>query len=190
MHCQDDAGRLPDVVATEKMVEAYADFDAARSEEKATRFQSIFTAWGTEVNGRRGIVHVSLDKRRQLSRLCYAVASRGRSTKAVLQSLLGSVIHPFMHCRHLMSTLSETYIFVMNLNTECESALPAAVCDELLGCALVLACAYTDIRAQVSTTISATDATPLRGGACRSVIPQKICQALFRREKQEVNTVL
>ena len=60
VHCQGDGGRLPDVDATEKMVEAYAAFDAARSEEKATRFQSVFTAWGSEANGRRGIVHVSL----------------------------------------------------------------------------------------------------------------------------------
>ena len=182
-HCKLDGGRLKDVDVTEKLVTAYESFDATRSADKATRFKETFTAWGTTVEGRAGRVGVSLDKRRQISRLAYAVARYGYSTRTVLESLVGTIVHPFMHARHLMSTLLHTYPFIMNMGPE-EVRLPAAVVDELLACSILLCGAYTDIRAQVSTSISATDATPIRGGACRAVIPQKLSNALFRRGEQ------
>ena len=183
-HCQHDGGRLADVLATDDLIAGYEQFDAARSPEKATRFKPIFTAWGTEVNGRAGRAEVNVDKRRQICRLAYSVVRFGRTSRAVLMSLVGSLVHPFMHCRHLMSSLSLTYDFMQSMPHHEEQRIPAAVCDELLACSLLLACSYADLRAQVSTTISATDATPQRGGACRAVLPQKLCNALYRRGEQ------
>jgi len=163
------------------MLNAYSSFEVDRSEDKETRFESCFTAWGSEVNGRGGHVSVNVDKRRQIARLTHAVVRRGSSTKPILQSLLGSIVHPFLHARHLMCCLSSVYKFLVSMPEDAETRLPAAVLDELMIASLWLACAHTNIRAPVSSTISATDATCIRGGRCRATVPGKLARALYRR---------
>ena len=96
-HCGADEGLLEDVVAVGKLEAGYETFDAAQAVEKRTRFETDFVAWGTSIKGRRGVVAVDSDKRRKVTRLCFSLARRGTATKAVLRSMVGSLIHPFMH---------------------------------------------------------------------------------------------
>ena len=49
--------------------------------------------------------------------------------------------------------------------------------------ALFLVVAFTDIRAPVSTCVSATDATVRRAGACQAWVPQKVANACFRKSE-------
>ncbi len=181
VHCERDGGELRDVEAVEQMLSTYDRFEATRSEGKAIRYASRFTAWGTDVDGRRGRAEVSLDKRRQIARLGFAVVKRGYASKSVLQSLVGSLIHPLMHAKPFMCCFASVYKIIDSLTHEEGARIPAAVCDEILAGVLLLASSYSDLRSQVSCEISATDATPSRAGSCVSSVPQKVANALYRR---------
>ena len=98
-HCHGDGGYLPDVLGTEKLEQTYVAHSAEQSLEKRTRYKQDFVVWGTGVEGRRGRVGVEKPKRQKIARLVFSVALHGSATKAVLRSLVGSLIHPFMHRR-------------------------------------------------------------------------------------------
>ena len=184
VHCTADGGQLSDVAGVEKLASTYAAHGAERSVEKERRFETNFVAWGTTVEGRRGRVSVDIAKRQKIARLAFSLALYGSATKAVLRSMVGSLVHPFMHRRCLMSILSSTFHFIENMSPTQECALPADVVDELLMSFLWLPFAYTNIRAETCTTVSATDATNVRGGACRALIPGQLARSLFRRGEQ------
>ena len=82
----------------------------------------------------------------------------------------------------------ETYIFIECMNDHDTYAIPQDVYDELLAASLLLTVAHTDVRAAVSTRISATDATVRRAGACQSVVPQKIANMFFRLSESRGST--
>ena len=71
-------------------------------------------------------------------------------------------------------------MFCKSMSETSLSRLGDKVKDELLMSALFLVLAFTDIRAPVSTCISATDATVRRAGACQAWVPQKVANACFR----------
>ena len=83
-HCQFAPAELADVKLTEALVSTYDGFGAERSIGKGQRSQSFFTAWGTHVDGIRGRVSVHADKRRQVSRLIFALIRVGHCSKLVL----------------------------------------------------------------------------------------------------------
>ena len=174
-------GAPPDVPALEKLEKAYESFDVAQSTSKRIRYAPEFEAWGSTVRGRAGKVGVHVDKRRQIARLLYAVARAGHSTKSILQSLLGCVSHPFLHRRLLMSVLGEVFLFTSGMPERGDVRLPAAIIDELLIASLLIPFAEANLRNPVSTTVSATDATPIKAGRCAAVIPKKLARVLFRR---------
>ena len=179
-HCRADGGHMPDVATFGRAIAAYDAVGAQKAAEKITDFSTCFTCWGTEVDGERGRVSVSADKRRQALRLTFAVLLGGLVTKATLQSLVGTLVYPLMHRRQLMCSLVETYTFIENMTDDVSYSIPADVVDELLAAALFLTVAHTDVRAPVSTRISATDATVRRAGACQSFVPQKVANMFYR----------
>ena len=78
--CQCKAcGRLgapADVERVACLERCYESQHVSQSSGKRVRFQTEFEAWGAHVSGRQGKVAVHIDKRRQISRLCFAVARR------------------------------------------------------------------------------------------------------------------
>ena len=170
--------------ALEVLNQAYEDNGVMQALDKRERFAETFTAWGTTVEGRAGKAGVALNKRRQVARLVYSVARRGSCSKVILQSLVGSLVHPFMHRRCLMSTLQEVYKFIGDMPLRGECRLPAVVIDELLAGTLNIVFAFTDLRAEVSSTIAATDATNIRGGRCVATVPPQLARGLYRRGEQ------
>ena len=182
--CAVDSGELPDVVAVRALEATYARHGAARAVEKEVRHATDFTAWGTRVEGRRGRVSVDIEKRVKVARLTYAVARRGSCTQNVLRSLAGFLVHPLMHRRSLMSSLSAIYRLIDTMSPVGETSLLPAVVDELLCGCLLLCFAFTDIRSPVCPTVSATDATCSKGGAARALVPPSLARALYRRGEQ------
>ena len=78
------------------------------------------------------MVGAPVERRLQLLALTLAALSLPVLTKEVLQSLLGSLIHPFMHRKCCMSVFGRVYRFVQDLPEKRAVKLPADVCDELL----------------------------------------------------------
>ena len=58
--------------------------------------------------------------------------------------------------------------------------IPSAICDELFCAHLFLLCADSNIRWPVSSRISATDSTILRGAGVYSYVPGGVARALYR----------
>ena len=179
--CEHDAGQLTDVDLRERLHAAYDAFEVTQSKSKEVKHAATFTAWGTEVNGRGGFACVSADKRRQIARLVFAAIRRGYVSKTILQSLVGSLVHPFMHARCLMSTLNRTYRCLASMTPCADVRISAAVQDELTAAMLLLAYSYTELRAEVPNILSAADATTIRGGRCDCVIPDELAAALWGR---------
>ena len=63
------------------------------SGSKALNFATTFTAWGTEVRSERGRVGAHLERRAQLFVLTLSVLVAPGVTKALMQSILGSLVH-------------------------------------------------------------------------------------------------
>ncbi len=66
-----------------------------------------------------------------------------------------------------------------NLDERARVRLPADLADELRAATLCLACAESNLRAPVSTTIHASDATPATAGVCEARVSRDLCHALF-----------
>ena len=91
-HCREDGGLLPDVETLQWAMDSYAMAGAEVAEGKTTPLSNRFTAWGTDVDGLRGVVGVGADKRRQTFGLCVAVILSGRLYKSTLRSLVGTLV--------------------------------------------------------------------------------------------------
>ena len=174
---------MPDVQRFRRALASYEAAGAETSTEKVIDFSETFTAWGTEVKGSEGRVAVSDDKRRQVFRLIFGVLLSGHVSKHSLQSLLGSIIYPLMHRRELMCCLTEIFVFVESMSESKLTRVGDKVKDELVLSALFMVVAFTDIRAPVSTCVSATDATVRRAGACQTWVLQKVANACFRKSE-------
>jgi hypothetical protein len=179
--CKKDGGRMRDVVSNEKGLLAYKVAGAPRSVDKEFRYEQHFKAWGTEVDGAKGHVAAPLDTRRQLARLLSQAVLKSRVSKALMQSLLGGLVYPFQHAKHLMAHLALAYTWVETLPEEGLTTWNVDVRDELIGALLSLSIAFTDVRAPVSPEIAATDATMTQAGACKATVPGKLARALFRK---------
>ena len=82
-----------------------------------------------------------------------------------------------------MCCLADVFVFVERMSETSLSRVGDRVKDELLMSALFLVMAFTDIRAPVSTCVSATDAADRRAGGCQAYVPQKIANACFRKSE-------
>ena len=150
---------MPDVQRFRRALASYEATGAETSTEKVIDFSETFSAWGTEVKGSRRRVAVSDDKRRQVGRFIFGVLLSRHVSKHSLQSLLDSIIYPLMHRRELMCCLTEIFVFVESMSESKLFRVGDEVKDELVMSALFMVMAFTDIRAPVSTCVSATDAT-------------------------------
>ena len=79
-----------------------------------------------------------------------------------------------------MSALHHIYAFIESLSDDQIVPLPHSIADELLACAMLLPCAVARIGDPISNVISATDATPVRGGTCRATTTPVIAKSLYR----------
>ena len=80
-----------------------------------------------------------------------------------------------------MRSLVEMHSFIENTAEVDSHIIPANAIDELLAASVFLTIATTNIRAPVSTCISAIHATVHRAGACQAFVPQKLANMCFRR---------
>ena len=149
------------------------------SEKKCFTHCTDFTAWGTEVSSTRGTCGAPAERRLQLLWLTLLALSAPACAKEALQSLLGSLIHPFMHHKSSTCLLGRAFRVVQEAPSDTAVKIPADVCDELLSCALSLAVASTDIRAPVWTRVTCSDAIPTALGTVESTVSRELAESLF-----------
>ena len=133
----------------------------------------------------RGTYGAPAERRLQLLLLGLLALSVPTCAKETLQSLLGSLIHPFMRHKSSMCLLGRAFRFVQKAPSGTAIKIPADVCDELLSCALSLAVASTDIRAPVRTRVTCSNATPTALGTVESTVSRELAESLFDHAEQK-----
>jgi hypothetical protein len=114
---------------------------------------------GAFLDGNRGVLGVSREKRQLTGLLCLKEAVGGRLSADRLLRPLGYLAYAFQFARSLFSVLFWVYRF-------CGPAEPRydrAVVDELLISVVLLPLAQGDLRSPISAELSATDASPYGG---------------------------
>ena len=181
----DDPEAADDTEIAPKTRSCYEKANLLISEKECFTHSTDFTAWGTEVSSTRGTCGAPAERRIQLLLLTLLALSVPTCTKEALQSLLGSLIRPFMHHKGSMCLLGRAFCFAQEAPSDTAIKIWADVCDELLSCALSLAVAGTDIRAPVCTRVICSDATPTALGTVESTVSRELAESLFDHAEQK-----
>jgi len=170
-----------DVQLVERGERAYEDVPGLEQAiEKRIRYKERFTAWGTEVLGRQGFAECPAPKRALIASCCSVVVRKGRCDKKSLEQVVGSFVHPFQHKKRLMCVFSEVYKFIHSIHYGKSYALPGPVLSELIAATLLMPFASANIRWDVSSLVSCTDATPSDFGGCRAELDLPTIRKLYR----------
>ncbi len=81
----------------ERALEAYGDAHLPVAPQKDVTREGRFTAWGTSVDSFAGTCGAPVDRRIQLVHLCFEFPAGKVCSKDTLSSVIGSLVHPFMH---------------------------------------------------------------------------------------------
>ena len=169
---------------------AYRESGLQRAPDKSsgwgaeTSGTASFLAWGTHVCNRPGTVGTPAPKRLLLAWVLFLVLSMKAVPKILLVSILGLLVHPFMHRRELCACLHHVYKVIAPYKDLDLIVIKHDILQELYFAALLLPVVYSNIRAQIDTVVSATDATPSRGGATEACVPQTLAETLFASSYQ------
>jgi hypothetical protein len=136
----------------------------------------------------RGACGVPRKRRRQLMFLVGALLVRKRVPREIVQSVLGSVVHPFTHRRLFMTSLGRSYAWARNLPGGNLDMLPHDVCQELFAAMLLLNFADTDLPAPISTLTSRSDSTPSSVGVVAAKVSRDFAEGLYDFSERTVVT--
>ena len=128
-------------------VESYLEHGANLSSEKSFRYRENFIAWGTQVRGRRGLVGSTLEKRHQIGVLVFELVCLRVCDGPALDTVLGSLVHPFSHRPELSSVLHRIYKWRHSLVDGVVYKFPGDIRDELCVAVLFLALCDVNVRA-------------------------------------------
>lgn len=152
-----------DVQQIAKAEQAYEAAGLQRAPAKSFRGKVHFKAWGAEIDGVAGVVGAPLQMRRQVWSLVMAVVKEGRSTKVILQRLLGYICFCFQFRREFYSLQHHIYKLLEDMPEVGAVVLPSFILDELRSMALHLPFCSWKMRRQFKPSVLATDATPTSG---------------------------
>ena len=172
--------QLKDETLLEASRKHYEVVGLPRALSKAFDKSFRFVAWGTEVNSHSGRVGVPNEKLASIADLTLDFLDLPGVTKKSLQQLQGQFIHPFMHFSQLMCVFSGVFRFTHKLGQRQIVQVPAVIEEEFLCAAALLSVASSNIRWEVSTRISATDATTSHAGGAATSTTTSIAQTLYR----------
>ena len=165
--------------------QGYLRAGLAQHPGKKARGETRRVVAGAEVEGRIGIVCVPLVRTVALCRLALLQVYLGRSTKTLLNSLVGCWVQVFLYRRPLLSIFTHIYHFLSSWPEDVEEMwLPGYVRSELQACTYLAFVAMTDLRANYSPWLYGTDAARTRGGVVRAPVAQSTSAELWRRAEQ------
>ena len=170
---------------------AYASEGLRGSDAKDVFDQPRATVIGAELDSRfenvkAGLLPVGSPscKRLALSWMCLEGAQFAYTTDALLSSLVGSLVSSFCFRRCAMSLLDKVFALIppSELDTSRPKlhALPRSVADELVLSGVLLPILVTNIKAEVLSTVFASDASNERGAFCEAPLPEQVATALWQ----------
>ena len=126
----------------------------------------------------RHLVGAERERLCEIDVLSWVLASTDMVVPSALASLLGYWSHALLFRRAAFSVLQDAYVLA-RLPSRVPVALPQSVRSELLLLACLIPLMSTDLRAPVSCTVVATDATITRGAAVSATVPALTARRLF-----------
>ena len=126
-----------------------------------------------------------LNKRVDISIVLFNALALPSIERNLLEHLVSLLTHPFCHRRSCLSLLHRTHKWLRSLSYGQTCRWASDVHDELRICALTLLICESHVKWPIETRISATDATPSRGGSCYTIVSQKLAQALYETSEQK-----
>ena len=103
----------------------------------------------------------------------------------LMQSLLSSFVHPFSHCKSLMSISGTAFKWVHSLEKNVMIRIPPDVREELFIAALHLLVACTNIHAPVSSHVTCSGATLTTAGVVESRVSRDLSLALYHHSQHK-----
>ena len=176
--------RAKDTERAEAVSEAYVEDDLEEETSKTFHQELNFKSWGAEVLGGLGRVGAPAEVRMQLFRVCVCVLAVGWANQHILQSILGLFASVFIFRRECFSIFHHAYTYVSEMSADKWVPLPSFLLDELRAAALVLPTCTANIRAPMSESALATDATPVAGGSTIVQLPSTLAETLYEVAEQ------
>ena len=142
-----------------KVEELYKEVGLIPHPEKAFRDEERSTFWGADSDGKRGLIRGSLKRAIPLAWILLRVAELGVCSVELLQTLSGSLVSLMLFRRRMLSLLDMFFAATRGRNGNDVVQLSKRLVSEMLVCATLLPLAVTNLRAEVSGRITATDAS-------------------------------
>ena len=160
-----------------KVEELYKEVGLIPHPEKAFRDEERSTFWGADFDGKRGLIRGSLKRAIPLAWILLRVAELGVCSVELLQTLSGSLVSLMLFRRRMLSLLDMFFAATRGRNGNDVVQLSKRLVSEMLVCATLLPLAVTNLRAEVSGRITATDASDWGEAA---EIPNVLAEELYR----------
>ena len=138
-----------------------------------------YTAWGTEVKSKEGLVGTDLSKRGLLLLIGLRIVISGWANGDLLRRFAGCVVHPFSHRRELSSFFNRFYKYRSSIPDNTWTKLPHDIRDEIASVSLLLSVAHAHIRWPVATNISCSDATPVSDAIVTATVGRTLAESLY-----------
>ena len=169
-----------DSIRSEAVSAAYAEVGLPEEKEKSFDHELEFRAWGAELKGGLGTLGAPLASRFHLFQITLSILTFGRITKHILQQLLGIFASVLVFRRECFSSFHHMYYYLDGLPQAGWVDIPTFIADELRAVCLQLPICQTNLRAEPSTRVLATDATITHAGACEATVSPSLATNLYR----------
>lgn len=163
-----------------KMQEEYKKVKLIPHEDKAFRDQEEATFWGADVNGSAGTIRGTLKRAIPLMGIILQVCRLGFSTVDLLQIVAGSLVSLFLFRRRLLSLLDAIFQACVGRKGSSIVRMSGRLKGELFLCASMLPLACTNLRADVSPRLVASDASNWGEAATIAPLPLNLAREMIR----------
>ena len=156
-------GETPPLV--EALRDAYGQLQVPRHPKKAVVRSTKAEVQGAEVDGRRGSAAPKAEKVSKYLHLCHLLLEKGRATQRQVQVVAGGFVYFATFRRPLLGALNSVWRFIQSFEGgPFVQALPREVQVELCRFCLLVPLARMDFRLELSSTVTASDASTFGGG--------------------------
>ena len=171
-----------DLQACEQADTAYRAVGLEAHPKKKVRRAANFKVWGAQFQGNKGLVSMDCTRLAALCLLTAQVASVGACSERLLHKILGLWAFAFQFRRPLFSLFDKAYkVGHPEGDFLAPFRLPWDLIQELQLASCLGGLASTSLKAQVSSTLFGTDASPEGAGIVACHVGTPIAQELFRR---------
>ena len=158
----------------------YAKVHLRTSAKKAVRNAYSATILGGQLDGVRGDIAAPRLKSTALSAITLQLVVLGHSTRTLLQQVLGCWMFVLIFRRPMLSIFSQVYHEGLGCHADEIFRLSHDARQELLLLVILVPCAMSNLRAEPSTRLYCTDASPFGAGICSCEVPLQASTELLR----------